>query len=947
MSAGRRTSVFVAVAVTLVGAVSLVLAGPDPPIVELRAIPVPAAPGSAETLALDTALYLPRSAAVDAPVPAVLVAHGFLGDRRAVDGFARDLTAEGYAVLTWSARGFGRSEGSISLADPAREVADITELIEELATRDEVMQDGPGDPRVAIVGASYGGGTALQAAVAEPRLDAVVAIAAWHRLADALAPDGRVDAGPGILAAGWTSLLFTSSTLQSAFGAGGRVGPDAPDDRGAGGAPGPPPATCGRFTTELCDLYSEAAVAGTLTPDGAARLDRASPAGRLGTVTAPTLLVQGQQDTLFGLAASRRNAAEIAASGTPVRLRWVPGGHETVGGGVPTGVVRGEAVAWLERWLAATGPSAGSDASGTSGASGDETSRAGALPPVVPFTWTDQAADRPRDRQWLPGGDPLESADASTLRAMVSADGRLVVAADDRPPTGGPAVAGRRSLVSPPGGRPAALSTLPGVGGVGGLAGLLPSADIPGQHVSFTTEPFAEAMTLLGPPSLRLTVDADTDEARVFVKLHDVAPDGSATLLQAAVTPVRVTDPPATLDLALADVAHRLARDHRLRLTIAATDQAFANLTRPTTVHLALDPATSLLRLPTVSPGPGGGGGSFGGRPGAVASIVLVAAIGVVLARRWRPGGLDAVTVGHAPPIEIRGLTKRYADGNLAVDDLDLTVEAGQVVGLLGPNGAGKTSTLRMLVGLVAADAGTIRIFGHDLRPGHPVLHHVGVLVEGPGFSPELSGRANLELYWRAGGRTLAEADLPWALGVAELGDAIDKPVRTYSHGMKQRLAVAQALLGRPSLLVLDEPTDGLDPEQIRSMRELLARLGDEGHTVLVSSHLLAEVEQMCTHVVVVQRGQLRAAGPVADLVGTTQTVVIRTEDRLAARAVLRDHVPDSDIEVSGAGLAVTLGTHEAADLVGWLVAAGQRVQAVTPRGTLEDAFLSLTGDRT
>jgi ABC-2 type transport system ATP-binding protein len=306
-----------------------------------------------------------------------------------------------------------------------------------------------------------------------------------------------------------------------------------------------------------------------------------------------------------------------------------------------------------------------------------------------------------------------------------------------------------------------------------------------------------------------------------------------------------------------------------------------------------------------------------------------------------------AVEVREPPPVAIQGLTKRYGDGHLAVDGLDLTVGHGQVMGLLGPNGAGKTTSLRMLLGLSTPTEGNIQVFGHDMRPGHPVLGRVGALVEGPGFMPELAGIDNLKLYWRAGGRhSLEEADLPWALEVADLGDAIRKPVRTYSHGMKQRLAIAQALLGRPELLVLDEPTDGLDPEQIRAMRELLARLGDEGHTVLVSSHLLAEVEQMCTHVAVVQRGRLLASGSIGDLVGAGRTVVVETDDRDRARRVLTRHLGPGSIEVSGAGLAVTLGDHDPADLVTWLVGEGLRIQALTPRGKLEDAFLSLTGQR-
>src|SRR5690606_25377266 len=222
--------------------------------------------------------------------------------------------------------------------------------------------------------------------------------------------------------------------------------------------------------------------------------------------------------------------------------------------------------------------------------------------------------------------------------------------------------------------------------------------------------------------------------------------------------------------------------------------------------------------------------------------------------RRRRRDDRDADPELRDVPLVITGLTKRYRDGEFAVRDLSFRVERNQVLGLLGPNGAGKTTTLRMLMGLIHPDAGEIRIFGHRVTPGAPVLSRLGSFVEGPGFLPHLSGRANLELYWRATGRPLADAHLDEALEIAGLGAALDRPVRTYSQGMRQRLAIAQAMLGLPDLLVLDEPTNGLDPPQIAEMRRVLTRYAAGGRTVIVSSHLLAEVEQTCTHVVVMHR---------------------------------------------------------------------------------------------
>src|SRR5262249_55253519 len=192
--------------------------------------------------------------------------------------------------------------------------------------------------------------------------------------------------------------------------------------------------------------------------------------------------------------------------------------------------------------------------------------------------------------------------------------------------------------------------------------------------------------------------------------------------------------------------------------------------------------------------------------------------------------------------------------------------------------------------------------------PGSPVLSRLGALVEGPGFMPHLSGRANLALYWRSTGRPAAEARLDEALEIAGLGSAIKRKVKTYSHGMKQRLAIAQAMLGMPELLVLDEPTDGLDPPQIAQMRGVLRRYATDGRAVLVSSHLLAEVEQTCTDVVVMHKGEIVAAGPVDEIVGDSPTVQFDVSDVDAAESVLdRLEAVRSVAWSGGRGLVVDL----------------------------------------
>ena len=293
-------------------------------------------------------------------------------------------------------------------------------------------------------------------------------------------------------------------------------------------------------------------------------------------------------------------------------------------------------------------------------------------------------------------------------------------------------------------------------------------------------------------------------------------------------------------------------------------------------------------------------------------------------------------------PIVIDGLTKRYDSDVLAVDDLNLSVESGSVFGLLGPNGAGKTTTMRMLVGLIHPTSGQVRIFGDVAKPGAPVLRRVGVLVEGPGFVPHLSGRQNLELFWKAGRASMADAHLDDALDIAGLGDAVDRKYKTYSHGMRQRLGLAQALLGSPDLLVLDEPTDGLDPQQMRQTREVLRRVAGGGTTVLVSSHLLSEVEQVCDHVAVMDKGRLVTTGAVSDLLSATTAVYLEVDDVPAARRVLDAIERVGQVAPEGSGLSVELDGIERREVVAALVGAGVGVETITARHHLEDAFIGL-----
>jgi ABC-2 type transport system ATP-binding protein len=294
------------------------------------------------------------------------------------------------------------------------------------------------------------------------------------------------------------------------------------------------------------------------------------------------------------------------------------------------------------------------------------------------------------------------------------------------------------------------------------------------------------------------------------------------------------------------------------------------------------------------------------------------------------------------PAIEVADLTKQFASNVRAVDSLDFRVEHGSVCGLLGPNGAGKTTTLRMLVGLVHPTRGRAELLGTTVTPGSPVLARVGTMIEHAAFVPYLSGMQNLRRYWEAGGGDFANANLDAALAVAGLGDAVDRKVKTYSQGMRQRLGVARALLGTPEILVLDEPTNGLDPGEMREIRDLLRRLTTQGVTVLLSSHLLAEIEQVCSHVVVMDRGKLVAAGTVAELTNAAGAAYLEVDDEARAREVLGALPGVRSITAEPPGISVELSGAARSELVAALVGAGVAVETVVSRHRLEDAFLGL-----
>jgi ABC-2 type transport system ATP-binding protein len=301
--------------------------------------------------------------------------------------------------------------------------------------------------------------------------------------------------------------------------------------------------------------------------------------------------------------------------------------------------------------------------------------------------------------------------------------------------------------------------------------------------------------------------------------------------------------------------------------------------------------------------------------------------------------------VSDAPPVETRGLVKRYGE-LVAVDHVDLTVERGDVFGYLGPNGAGKTTSLRILLGLIRATEGSARVFGRDpLVHGAKALQDVAGFVEAPRFYPYLTGRRNLAL--------LADYDEPVSrsridevLEVVELRDRAKDRVGGYSHGMRQRLGIAAALLRQPRLLMLDEPTTGLDPAGMRDMRDLVRSLAGEGITILLSSHLLYEVEELCNRVAIIRAGRVIYQGALRDLLATAAgSYSLRAVEPQRARALLLAQAGVDNVELQDGELRFTADEDAVAALSVALGQARIAFTALVPqRESLEDLFLGMTG---
>ena len=849
------------------------------------------------------------------PRPAVVLAHGFGGTKDDVADTGRTLAQDGFAVITFTARGFGASGGLIHLNHPDYEGADARRIVDLTAQRPEVLKVG-GDPVVGFAGASYGGALALLVAGLDKRVDAIVPAFTWNRLDQALFPQYRVAGatesladvtpvgGTGVFKQGWASRLFSSG------------GPTP--NGGAGGDP-----ICGRFTAELCSGYRQAAETGQVSAALVDLLTESGPALVLADITAPTLIVAGEDDTLFPLDQADANLRGLPAA-TPARLTWVAGGHD---GDMSVDALLADLRSWFGRYL-----------------NGGEETTDPAFSVLVPETP-------------LVGRGGVRDPET---RVAAAYPGRGIPPGERRLELQGDA----QTILAPPGGSPAALTNLPGGGGA--LAGAASAAGyalgvLPGQAATFTTDPVRDPVAVIGSGRVDLEVTASAESATLFVSLWDLGPDiesrapgrgglvpSSAVLPHRTIAPVRLSGltpgRPTRVTVALPAIAHQVPVEHRLQVVVATTDQAYAlpeqsavysvalagepHLVLPEIMLEVLDRDDLDVPVPLIV---------------VVSLLALAALAGVVwLWRRNRAAHPDPA-LAHLPLV-VTDVVKTYADGFRAVDGISFRAEPGQVVGLLGPNGAGKTTAIRMLVGLIRPDSGQIFVHGEPVHAGADVLASVGAFIEGPGFLPHLTGRQNLDAYWQATGRPAEEAHLDEALAIAALGSALHRKVRGYSHGMRQRLGIAQAMLGLPSLLVLDEPTNGLDPPQIKAMREVLADYAAAGRTVVISSHLLGEVEHTCSHVVVMDKGKIVLTGAVSTLTASDEVTVIGLADGEDVAAAER-HLGERGISVvrTGDRLRVNGGVPRA-DLVRELVEVGYRVDSVDGHRHLEEVFLSLVG---
>ena len=801
---GRGSRVAVA-GMWLLASTGTTLAIAPPASADVSAVTIEGGPTSgtdSTAVTLDADLYLPQTT----PAPAIVLAHGFGGSKQSVVGEAEYLADRGFVVLAYTARGFGQSTGSISMNAPEFEVADASSVIDYLAAQDSVVQDSSGNPRVGFAGGSYGGALSLMVAGYDERVDAISADITWNDLQTSLFGQSAIGSEDvGVFKQLWSGLFFSAGLITND----GQV------------------TDCGRFAPDWCAAYSDAAADGLFTEQARAIMAASSPASITGRISIPTLLGGGQSDSLFPLAEVNANAEQISANNPNVKVVWHAGGHD--GGVNESDRLRDLNARWFDAHLA----------------DGEQISNDFEASLVEGSAFGNQ------------GDIAVNVLSSTTYPGIFGSSTQSIEVA-------GPT----QQVLAPAGGVPAAVSSLPGAGGLAGLAGSLLALPLPNQTAAFNSEPLSEPTRIVGSPTVALDIssDAPADDVTLFASLRIIGGTDRPVLPNGLVAPIRldsVGPEPKRIDVELPAIVADVAAGERLSVVVGTTDQAFRMPPGPAVYSIAL--AGTEVELPMNPMTTENTGTPLWLWPLVAGAVVLLLLLAVRILRPRRSTSHvrdDLLEI----PIAVENLSKQFKGGVHAVSDVTFQVPRGVVLGLLGPNGAGKTTTMRMVMGLIYPSGGNAYVFGQPVFPGAATLAHIGSFIEGPGFLPHLSGRENLDLYWKASGRDENDAQLDYVLDIAGLGSAIDRKVRTYSQGMRQRLGIAQAMLGMPDVLVLDEPTNGLDPPQIREMRQVMQDYAATGRTVVVSSHLLSEVEQTCSHVVVMTHGNLIAQGTVAEL---------------------------------------------------------------------------------
>ena len=565
---------------------------------------------TADAVSIDTSLYLPKKT----PAPAIMIAHGFGGSKDSVAQDAQFFVDKGFVVLTWTARGFGKSTGQISMNSPTGEVADTKALIAYLSRNKNVQQDKSGDPRVGIMGSSYGGANALMTASADSRIDAVVADITWNDLQNDLFPQSAQGVTtPGPFKKVWAGTFFSAVSLQSAY-----LG------------------ECGTFTQAWCDAYTSAAINGAPSKTEEKLLASVSPKNYVQSISAPTLLSQGQADSLFPLNESFNTAKAIAKAHPqlPLALIWHAAGHD--GGADQADYLRDQYLQWFKKNL---------------------------LNEKIDFAAF----------QFTKTNGSISLQDSTVIPKIFSSKQLPTDATVKQLQLVTPTVA----LSYPIGGIPSAISALPGIGSAGALvsrvassiAGFSPAL-LPGQSGLLESTPLKDPISVVGPSSIKVRVTSTVGDATLFFSLVTKSPSGAITQPNGIVAPVRLTNipqggsevtinlPAAILDASVGDV---------LAVAISSTDQGY-DLPKPSRFYSvsALSPLSYTTSDATAT------------RSGSANLIWPIAAvISVILAAMYVRVGRPKIAPSHENStalVEVENLGKVYKDGYRAVTDLSFSV---------------------------------------------------------------------------------------------------------------------------------------------------------------------------------------------------------------------------------------------------------------------------------